>query len=124
MARDEMDKTMAKETERERLAREGMYRPEFEGDACGVGMVAATDGQPSRRGAWHNSVVNDAWPNFYSSTKNTLERAYVRPRFRGYIAWQSAASAYLRGALLQRPVREIVRHLNDMHFNSIGSRER
>ena len=89
-----------------------------------TGYIPSHDGQPSRRGAWHNSVVNDAWPNFYSSTKNTLERAYVRPRFRGYIAWQSAASAYLRGALLQRPVREIVRHLNDMHFNSIGSRER
>jgi glutamate synthase (NADPH/NADH) large chain len=34
--------------QRERLAREGMYRPEFESDACGVGLVAATDG---RRGA-------------------------------------------------------------------------
>ena len=30
--------------QRERLAREGMYRPEFESDACGVGLVAATDG--------------------------------------------------------------------------------
>ena len=40
---------LARETEHERLAREGMYRPEFEGDACGVGMVAAIDGQASRR---------------------------------------------------------------------------
>lgn len=56
------------ETERERLAREGMYRPEFEGDACGVGMVAATDGQPSRRvvqsaidalkAVWHRGAVD------------------------------------------------------------------
>ncbi|WP_342250432.1 glutamate synthase large subunit [Sphingomonas sp. OTU376] len=55
-------------TERERLAREGMYRPEFEGDACGVGMVAATDGQPSRRvvqsaidalkAVWHRGAVD------------------------------------------------------------------
>ncbi|EMD81847.1 glutamate synthase large subunit [Pacificimonas flava] len=37
------------ESERERLAREGMYRPEFESDACGVGLIAATDGQASRR---------------------------------------------------------------------------
>ncbi len=54
--------------ERERLAREGMYRPEFEGDACGVGMVAATDGQPSRRvvqsaidalkAVWHRGAVD------------------------------------------------------------------
>jgi glutamate synthase (NADPH/NADH) large chain len=54
--------------QRERLAREGMYRPEFEGDACGVGMVAATDGKPSRRvvqsaidalkAVWHRGAVD------------------------------------------------------------------
>jgi glutamate synthase (NADPH/NADH) large chain len=30
-------------SERIHLAREGMYRPQFEGDACGVGLAAATD---------------------------------------------------------------------------------
>ncbi len=55
-------------SERERLAVEGMYRPEFEGDACGVGMVAAIDGQPSRRvvqgaidalkAVWHRGAVD------------------------------------------------------------------
>ncbi len=54
--------------QRERLAREGMYRPEFEGDACGVGLVAATDGTPSRRvvqaaidalkAVWHRGAVD------------------------------------------------------------------
>ncbi|MGN7998142.1 glutamate synthase large subunit [Sphingomonas sp. 22176] len=61
-----MAKTL--ESERERLAREGMYRPEYEGDACGVGMVAATDGQSSRRvvqsaidalkAVWHRGAVD------------------------------------------------------------------
>lgn len=50
------------------LAEHGMYRPEFEGDACGVGMVAAIDGQPSRRvvqsaidalkAVWHRGAVD------------------------------------------------------------------
>ena len=54
--------------ERDRLAREGMYRPEFEGDACGVGLVAATDGKASRRvvaaaidalkAVWHRGAVD------------------------------------------------------------------
>jgi glutamate synthase (NADPH/NADH) large chain len=45
-----------------------MYRPEFEGDACGVGLVAATDGTPSRRvvsaaidalkAVWHRGAVD------------------------------------------------------------------
>ncbi|PZU07124.1 glutamate synthase large subunit [Sphingomonas sp.] len=54
--------------ERERIANEGMYRPEFEGDACGVGLVAATDGKASRRvvtaaidalkAVWHRGAVD------------------------------------------------------------------
>lgn len=59
---------MTLETERLRLAAEGMYRPEYEGDACGVGLVAATDGKPSRRvvqsaidalrAVWHRGAVD------------------------------------------------------------------
>ncbi|WP_443972032.1 glutamate synthase large subunit [Sphingobium sp. CR28] len=54
--------------ERERIAREGMYRPDFESDACGVGLVAATDGKASRRvvesaidalkAVWHRGAVD------------------------------------------------------------------
>ena len=54
--------------QRQYFAEHGMYRPEFEGDACGVGMVAATDGQPSRRvvqsaidalkAVWHRGAVD------------------------------------------------------------------
>ena len=59
---------MTTETERLRIAQEGMYRPEFETDACGVGLVAATDGKPSRRvvvsaidalkAVWHRGAVD------------------------------------------------------------------
>jgi len=59
---------MTSPAERIRLAAEGMYRPEFESDACGVGLVAATDGTPSRRvvqsaidalkAVWHRGAVD------------------------------------------------------------------
>ncbi|MDB5705166.1 MAG: glutamate synthase subunit alpha, partial [Sphingomonas bacterium] len=59
---------MTMDSERIRLAEEGMYRPEFESDACGVGLVAATDGTPSRRvvqsaidalkAVWHRGAVD------------------------------------------------------------------
>ncbi|WP_420144748.1 hypothetical protein, partial [Sphingobium sp.] len=45
----EQTQFMASPEERARIAAEGMYHPEMEGDACGVGLVAATDGRPSRR---------------------------------------------------------------------------
>ncbi|WP_267378427.1 MULTISPECIES: glutamate synthase large subunit [unclassified Sphingomonas] len=54
--------------ERTRLAEHGMYRPDYESDACGVGLVAATDGKASRRvvqsaidalkAVWHRGAVD------------------------------------------------------------------
>ncbi|QHL91673.1 hypothetical protein GVO57_13810 [Sphingomonas changnyeongensis] len=40
--------------QRERLAREGMYRPEFESDACGVGLVAAAI--DALKAVWHRGA--------------------------------------------------------------------
>ncbi|MBU6165374.1 MAG: glutamate synthase large subunit [Alphaproteobacteria bacterium] len=58
----------ASAAERQRIAEIGMYRPELEGDACGVGLVAATDGKPQRRvvtaaidalkAVWHRGAVD------------------------------------------------------------------
>ena len=54
--------------QRAHLAEHGMYRPEFESDACGVGLIAATDGRASRRvvasaiealkAVWHRGAVD------------------------------------------------------------------
>jgi glutamate synthase (NADPH) large chain len=56
------------ESDRLYLAKHGMYRPEFESDACGVGLIAATDGRASRRvvasaiealkAVWHRGAVD------------------------------------------------------------------
>jgi glutamate synthase (NADPH/NADH) large chain len=58
----------ATEAQRAHLAEHGMYRPDYEGDACGVGLVAATDGKASRRvvqsaidalkAVWHRGAVD------------------------------------------------------------------
>ena len=54
--------------QRAHLAEHGMYRPDFESDACGVGLIAATDGRASRRvvasaiealkAVWHRGAVD------------------------------------------------------------------
>ncbi|WP_142846295.1 extracellular solute-binding protein [Telmatospirillum sp. J64-1] len=64
-------------------------------------FIPAHDGQPSRRDAWADAEVNRAWGNFYRNTTATLEAAYVRPRFDGYIAFQTKASALLREAIAE-----------------------
>ena len=64
-----------------------------------AGFIPAHDGQPSRRDAWADDAVNAAWGGFYRETAATLEAAWVRPRFDGYIPFQTKASAILRKAL-------------------------
>ena len=59
---------MTTQSERARIAEVGMYRPEFESDACGVGLIASTDGKASRRvvasaidalkAVWHRGAVD------------------------------------------------------------------
>jgi len=58
----------SQQSERERIAEVGMYRPDMESDACGVGLIAATDGKASRRvvtaaidalkAVWHRGAVD------------------------------------------------------------------
>ena len=53
--------------EKRRLASEGLYNPDFEHDACGVGAVVAIDGKPRRevvvagidalKAVWHRGAV-------------------------------------------------------------------
>lgn len=63
------------------------------------GFIPQHDGQPSSRAAWESQSVNAAWGDFYRDTRETAEQAWVRPRFDGYIAFQTAAAALIREAL-------------------------
>lgn len=65
-------------------------------------FIPSHDGQPSRRSSWHNVAVNERWNNFYEHTAETLEKAYVRPRFNGAIAFQTRCSQLIRDGLAER----------------------
>ncbi|HET7412059.1 MAG TPA: carbohydrate ABC transporter substrate-binding protein, partial [Pararhizobium sp.] len=68
-------------------------------DEAQLRFIPDHDGQPSARSAWLSPEVNAAWGGFYAATAETAEQAWVRPRFDGYIAFQTAASDVLRVAL-------------------------
>lgn len=74
-----------------------LMRPETQTD-----FIPAHGGQPSARAAWQNPAVNAAWSNFYKCTAETAEHALLRPRFAGYIAFQTAAGEIIRDGLEQR----------------------
>ena len=59
-------------------------------------------GQPSARAAWADRSVDAAAGGFYSGTRETIEAAWVRPRFDGYIGFQLRASQLIRDGLVER----------------------
>jgi multiple sugar transport system substrate-binding protein len=63
------------------------------------GFIPSHSGQPSARAAWQHEGVNAAAGQFYCSTAETTESAWVRPRFDGYIAFQNAGAEIIRNGL-------------------------
>lgn len=75
-------------------------------------LVPLSGGQPSLRAAWESDEVNAASGGFYRRTRATLDQAWVRPRFAGWIAFQDLGSAAVRNGLRDRAApAEILRRL-------------
>lgn len=80
----------------------------------------AYEGQPGRREAWLDAGVNEESGGFYAGTLATTEAAWVRPRYPGYTAFQSNASAVLRDGLLGgRPHRACLSDVLAMHREAV-----
>ena len=84
------------------------------------GFIPRHAGQPSARSAWTDAEVNRASGDFYAATLQTLEESWVRPRYAGYIRFQSEASALLRRAFAERTsATAALRELNALYRASV-----
>ena len=63
-------------------------------------FIPQHDGQSALRAAWQDPAVNAATGDFFAATLASVEQALLRPRHDGAIAFQAAASARLRAALI------------------------
>ncbi|MEM9206092.1 MAG: extracellular solute-binding protein [Pseudomonadota bacterium] len=69
-------------------------------------------GQPAARAAWQDDAVNKSSGGFYRDTLMTAEHSFIRPRFDGYIAFQTRASEAIRvGFEARRPADAILKTL-------------
>ncbi|MCM3715522.1 extracellular solute-binding protein [Alkalihalobacillus oceani] len=57
-------------------------------------------GQPGHKAAWEDEEVNRQSLAFFKDTLPTLERAYVRPRYPGYLQFQEQAGEEIRSYLI------------------------
>lgn len=59
---------------------------------CQRTLYVQSGGQPGNRNAWIDPEVNSITNHFFEATLPTLEQAYVRPRFPGFVEFQTEAS--------------------------------
>ena len=61
------------------------------GRICQSTLYGICGGQPARRSAWRDSLLNRITGGFFSRTTSSIETAYVRPRYPGYVGLQEGA---------------------------------
>ncbi|MFZ4453073.1 extracellular solute-binding protein [Salibacterium aidingense] len=71
-------------------------------EKCQCGIYFKSGGQPGHRSAWKNSEVNKESHGFFKNTLQTLDEAYVRPRFNGYPSFQEEAGELIHRALIEK----------------------
>lgn len=59
--------------------------------SCQSTLYGMCGGQPARRSAWHDPLLNQITDDFFSRTAASIETAYVRPRYKGYVGLQERA---------------------------------
>ena len=70
------------------------------GAECQSTLYALSGGQPANRIAWESPLLNSLTNNFYRNTQETLEKAFVRPRFDGFHHFQTEAARLLQQCLM------------------------
>ncbi|MEQ9491343.1 MAG: hypothetical protein RIM72_20380 [Alphaproteobacteria bacterium] len=73
-------------------------------------------GQPAHVDAWSDAGVDAAFNGFFSDTRGTIERSWIRPRYNGYLRFQAEAGdmieAHLRGDLAEANLLELLKVLD------------
>ncbi len=71
---------------------------------CQTHLYVTSGGQPGHRGAWTSTYANQLTHDFFRNTLQTLDEAYLRPRYDGYLHFQDEAGPV---------VHEFLRHGGD-----------
>jgi multiple sugar transport system substrate-binding protein len=78
-------------------------------------------GQPARVEVWEDRAIGRRFGGYFSATRASIERAWTRPRYPGYLQIQAKAGAlveaYLRGEVSERA---LVGVLQDLHAARAG----
>jgi len=89
------------------------------GADCQKGLFFEAGGQPGNAVAWEDEACNAATHDFFRATRRTLDTAWLRPRYDGYMGFQDRGGAivhaFLRG---DTPARATLDALQAAHEES------
>ncbi len=87
------------------------------------GLFFESGGQPGHRSAWRSEATNAASNNFFRNTLQTHDKAYLRPRYHGFMDFQENAW-YLTHACLKREleIHECLDRMDELYRQSLQKR--
>jgi multiple sugar transport system substrate-binding protein len=89
---------------------------------CQSTLYGVCGGQPARRSAWQDQQLNRLTGGFFEQTLSSIERAYVRPRYSGYISFQEKAGIPIANYLQHGgDARRAMNQINDLYRSSLPS---
>ncbi len=83
------------------------------------GIYFRCGGQPGHRSAWLNKATNEKSLDYFKNTLPALDRAFLRPRYLGHMAFQDNAGSPIREFLMRGGDEAgVLDHLNALYVQS------
>jgi multiple sugar transport system substrate-binding protein len=87
-------------------------------------FYAEHSGQPGYRMAWTSNKLNGYMNNYFANTLPAIDRAYVRPRYHGFLYFQDNAGRIIKDYLINnRDEGRIIKKLNTLYSESLSIRD-
>ncbi|MCC6578896.1 MAG: extracellular solute-binding protein [Phycisphaeraceae bacterium] len=88
--------------------------------ACQCGVYCDTGGQPAHADAWIDNGCNAQMLDFFRRTRATMDHAYIRPRYDGYLDFQDRGGNIIHACLAgEQPIHETLDQLEQAYDQSL-----
>jgi len=96
------------------------FAKEIVSPLCQQTFYVEHGGQPGHRAAWLSEDVNRLTNNYFSSTLQSLDESYMRPRYNGYLHFQDEAGTPIQQYLLHGGnEKEVLQTINKIYHQSL-----